>query len=1175
MNRAVPAMLLCSAGVAVATNPPTTNGQRDAEYGAALTTQISSVISIFSPPYALTLGVNNSNVGGVAALVAGNIVSPPQDVLTGLEFKIPLAEAGWNGSDPIKISCFVNGGSSDYLSNQVSGGLDPLAPLPAGINIGGGAIPIFNFGGVDTTPAAGGPWDYSAGNQYVTVTQTQANATVTVDGTLDGTLDGAPYGPYLYENLLNPTGFGDSTSANVDIGSGSEIDAVRAFRDTLGTPATSDDILYVHVAGNLENNGNKFELFLDVNTGGANQNPLPFVPSPNWGGLNAMRTSGFDAAFAPDYYIRYNTYGSSPVNHAMDAVKLGTSPGTFAAGPKASQNPQSIPLGPGGFGPIQGTVNNSNVGGISFTGGGTGVDAAYTTNPNTVTTGVEFSIDLGAIGWNGTDPIKLGGFITQGNLLSNQVIGGVPANTNNLGLGPVVNFNTMAGNQYVQFSPVPSGTAPTINGTAEGSYTLLYANNAGGKGNSTNLGNATTQWPAGPFGNPNGSEIDSVWAMVYNNGDADPLTNTLYCVVGGNFNDFRRLAVFIDAKAGGQQVLRDDTSSTAGNYFNNLAGLTWDAAFAPDFAIVYNLGRTGDGTDNLPNTSDDIVSHYVDGAELLTNGQADPEGPPSGGFFGGGLASANITGNLVSRTGFGNNTLPGPLLANGSEADGLYLFVEPGVALHLFVAGNLEQTFPRVDVFLDITEGGQNTLYYDADPIEIETAPGSGIYVPNPDYTGNPNIDSGRLNNMGGPYPIPGTDPQEFEPGFTFDSEFTADYFVYATSGNVNQTTQEPEWYGGVARLRDALDTDPNTLVGADPGQAFEWGSTNATSGGIMSNPSTLAEIWINNSNVGGVAGGTDQYEPYTTNPATVATGLEILIPLDEGSILVDDGFGGFTNWDGTTPFKICVFINGEFQSYLSNQFLPPVCAPELGNPRTVNLESQWPGDQFAALTNSGSLYTKTNGGTILTACIEPTGACCDGASCSDNVLESVCLAINGAVFQGGGTTCLSNPCPQPEGACCIGVSCAIANESDCVNLFSGLYQGDDTNCDVNPCTPVDPTGACCFACTGTVVAPCPDPSGPVIGCQILTAAQCASARGLYVGNNTTCTQGVGGPCDCAGDINGDGNTNTADFNILAGQFGQGIPSCRTHGQGDLNCDGVVNTADFNILAGSFGCIRN
>ncbi len=53
-----------------------------------------------------------------------------------------------------------------------------------------------------------------------------------------------------------------------------------------------------------------------------------------------------------------------------------------------------------------------------------------------------------------------------------------------------------------------------------------------------------------------------------------------------------------------------------------------------------------------------------------------------------------------------------------------------------------------------------------------------------------------------------------------------------------------------------------------------------------------------------------------------------------------------------------------------------------------------------------------------------------------------------------------------------------------------------------------------------------------------------------------------------AGDFNHDGRVNLADFNILAGSFGQ---SNRKFSQGDANYDGVVNLADFNILAGRFG----
>ncbi len=57
---------------------------------------------------------------------------------------------------------------------------------------------------------------------------------------------------------------------------------------------------------------------------------------------------------------------------------------------------------------------------------------------------------------------------------------------------------------------------------------------------------------------------------------------------------------------------------------------------------------------------------------------------------------------------------------------------------------------------------------------------------------------------------------------------------------------------------------------------------------------------------------------------------------------------------------------------------------------------------------------------------------------------------------------------------------------------------------------------------------------------------------------------------DCAGDVTGDGLTNSADFNVIATNFGTGPGQSRA--AGDLSGDGFVNSADFNILAGDFGC---
>ncbi len=58
-------------------------------------------------------------------------------------------------------------------------------------------------------------------------------------------------------------------------------------------------------------------------------------------------------------------------------------------------------------------------------------------------------------------------------------------------------------------------------------------------------------------------------------------------------------------------------------------------------------------------------------------------------------------------------------------------------------------------------------------------------------------------------------------------------------------------------------------------------------------------------------------------------------------------------------------------------------------------------------------------------------------------------------------------------------------------------------------------------------------------------------------------------PPACIGDITGDGITNSADFNVMASNFGLTVFPFTG---GDLTGDGLVNSADFNVLATDFGC---
>lgn len=54
----------------------------------------------------------------------------------------------------------------------------------------------------------------------------------------------------------------------------------------------------------------------------------------------------------------------------------------------------------------------------------------------------------------------------------------------------------------------------------------------------------------------------------------------------------------------------------------------------------------------------------------------------------------------------------------------------------------------------------------------------------------------------------------------------------------------------------------------------------------------------------------------------------------------------------------------------------------------------------------------------------------------------------------------------------------------------------------------------------------------------------------------------------CVGDLNADGQRNTADLTAFLGSFGQTVTPCS---RGDLNADGVVNTTDLTTFLGRFG----
>jgi hypothetical protein len=307
-----------------------------------------------------------------------------------------------------------------------------------------------------------------------------------VDGRLTG--DAAFYGPARSVQNTN-TQYGNATNGDPRqaIG-GSEIDAVYAV--------VSGARLYVLIAGNLESNYNKLSVFIDSEPGGMSQvsgatapagvDPFccPSAPAGSGAlqGLNGLR---FDTGFAADHFLGFSNGPERIVATNTSTYSFSAYYGDLTAGPggrKSSlgfqRNANGVEPGLGQGEPIdmannactgdadlgctpnahlfaeqrdllndigfRMAIDNSNTQGVN---GGSG---AATGNPQSVTTGIEFSIPLAMLG-SPTGDLRLTAFIgnSQYSNLSNQ-FSGVGVLQGNLG-APVssINLAAIAGDQFV------------------------------------------------------------------------------------------------------------------------------------------------------------------------------------------------------------------------------------------------------------------------------------------------------------------------------------------------------------------------------------------------------------------------------------------------------------------------------------------------------------------------------------------------------------------------------------------------------------------------------------------------------------------------------------------------------------------------------------------------------
>lgn len=250
---------------------------------------------------------------------------------------------------------------------------------------------------------------------------------------LDGTRDAAYGAPLAVQSV--ETQFGDNFS---------ELDAGYA-RIEAGT-------LYIMLTGNLENNFNKLNIFIDSVAGGQNVLTTTNPTNDGWAGKHAgMR---FDNSFAADYMLIMRNGNAGGDRFDIDFATVGGAAGDFEAagdvfsGSQQGSNASALP----GAG-IGVAFNNSNAAGVL---GGTG--PADPVAAAAVTTGIELAIPLSAIG-SPVGDIKISAMVNGSNhdYLSNQFLGGLPGGTGNLGgdgsgnfTGSLsgINLNNFAGNQY-------------------------------------------------------------------------------------------------------------------------------------------------------------------------------------------------------------------------------------------------------------------------------------------------------------------------------------------------------------------------------------------------------------------------------------------------------------------------------------------------------------------------------------------------------------------------------------------------------------------------------------------------------------------------------------------------------------------------------------------------------
>ena len=193
-----------------------------------------------------------------------------------------------------------------------------------------------------------------------------------------------------------------------------------------------------------------------------------------------------------------------------------------------------------------------------------------------------------------------------------------------------------------------ASAAPVVDGTLDGAY-------------GTALAVQTVETQFGDNQDPNGfggGELDAGYAAIDG--------GRLYVMLTGNIeSNFNKVSVFIDSKAGGENVLSSNPQYDFNNVSQNFGGLTFDAGFEADYHI---FGRWGGGAFEV-----DIVDRAGGTCGAACSGDFGAASTGAGTGIQSGTALGNGTGTtsyLSSALEFGfNNTNVAGVIGGMAAAD--------------------------------------------------------------------------------------------------------------------------------------------------------------------------------------------------------------------------------------------------------------------------------------------------------------------------------------------------------------------------------------------------------------------------------------------------------------------------------------------------------------------------